>query len=568
MILTNALVRTSDAALPLADTVVIEGDRIVFVGTRADWEASGSAAAAASGHEIVDLDGRTVVPGLIDAHAHPGMVAKSLWHVRLPWTENVDEILAFVRDYAVAHPKEEAPFLYFEYYPSTAFGDDEPTRQLLDTAVSDRPVLLQDFSDHEHWLNSRMLELMGVTRDTPDPVPGLEMFVRDADGEPTGVAREQVYRHFLEPMYEAIGWRPPEQVTPERVAEFFGFMTESGVTSLFEAFIDDEQSLASVAELDRRGELNMVYEGALRFINRSDLPEVIDRLKTWQARYGSERVRVRTLKLFYDGTNESGNSAVLSPLEGADAGGAFGQIAFDDRELTECLLIANAADVDAHIHLVGDRAFRSACDAVAAARQRCAGDGTEWRIQVALAHCELVDPADMARPAELGIIVNWTPHWSGGYFGEEARTHLGDERWNRMYRFGEIAAAGTTLTFASDVVTKYELHRGAPLFGMQVAATRVDPEYPLDGERYPGGVRPHPDAVLPVELLLKGYTIDAAKQLRIDDRVGSIEVGKVANLTVLADDPVAVDPAALAALRVDAVLFEGRVVAGALPGRD
>ncbi len=562
MILTNATVYTSDASRPIADTVLVEDGRIAFVGTR-------SAVGADAEHDVWDLGGRTIVPGLIDAHTHPSMVSQSRWHVRLPWTEDVEEILAFVRDYAAAHPKEEAPYLYFEYYPSTAFRDREPTKELLDSAVSDRPVLCQDFSEHEHWVNSRMLELMEITRDTPDPVPGLEMFVRDADGEPTGLLREAVHQHFIDRMFEKLDWRPPVELTPERVAPFFRFMSENGVTALFEALVEDEQVLGSIVELDRRGELNLFYEGAVRFRSSSDLPEAIGRLRDYQRRYGGEHVRLRTLKLFLDGTNESGNSAVLAPLCGGghgEAEGSTGDIGMEADELAACFVRCDREDVDVHIHLVGDRAFRTACDAVAAAQVARREAGEEWRIQVTLSHCELVDPADMARPAELGIIVNWTPHWSGGYFGEGAREHLGAERWDRMYRFAEMADSGATVTFASDVVTQYELHRGAPLFGMQVAATRVDPEYPLDHERYPGSVRPSPAARLAPELLLKGYTIDAARQLRLDDRVGSLEVGKLANLTVLGGDPLQTDASVLAEIPVEAVFFEGALVAGTLDG--
>jgi predicted amidohydrolase YtcJ len=133
-----------------------------------------------------------------------------------------------------------------------------------------------------------------------------------------------------------------------------------------------------------------------------------------------------------------------------------------------------------------------------------------------------------------------------------------------MYRFGEIAAAGAAVTFGSDVVTEYELHRGAPLFGMQVAATRVDPEYPLDPERYPGSIRPTKSARLSRELLVRGYTIDAARQLRRDDELGSLRAGKTANLCVLDGDPFTVDAPALGSIRVEAVLFEGHVVAGSL----
>lgn len=554
MVLTNARVYTVDAHMSTADTVVIDDEVITYVGPAASCSVADTL-------PVYDLGGRSVVPGFVDSHTHPAMVSQSFWHVRLPWTTDVDEILAFIREYAQAHPPEEVPFLYFEYYPSATFREGAPTKELLDTAVSDRPCLCQDFSEHEHWVNTRMLELMEITRDTPDPVPGLEMFVRDENGEPTGLLRELVHLHFIDKVYEKIGWTPPQELTPDRVGRFFRFMTEHGVTAVFEALVDDDEILRAVSELDRRGELNVYYQGALRFRRRSELPEVIRRLKEYHARYSGPHISVNALKLFLDGTNESGNSAVLAPTCSHASDTRHGDIGMEVDELTACFVDCNREGVDVHIHLVGDRAFRVACDAVEAARAML---GSQWRTQVTLAHCELVDPADMHRPAELGIIVNWTAHWAGGYFGEGARTHLGDERWNRMYRFTEIVDCGAVLALSSDVVTGYELHRGNPLFGMQVAATRVDPEYPLDPSVYPGSVRPPAQAALPRDLLVRGYTINGATQMRLADRMGSLEVGKVANVVVLNQDLFAVPADSLAEIKVEAVVFEGRVVAGAL----
>ncbi|KAA0079751.1 hypothetical protein CIW52_26800 [Mycolicibacterium sp. P9-64] len=557
MVLANAKVYTCDANATSADAVVIEGGTITFVGDVRCWD-------NAAGLPVYDLGGRTVIPGLIDSHTHPSMVAQSFWHVRLPWTTDVDEILQFIRAYARAHPPEEVPFLYFEYYPSATFADGPPTKELLDTAVSDRPCLCQDFSEHEHWVNTKMLELMEITRATRDPVPGLEMFVRDETGDPTGLLREMVHLHFIDKVYEKIGWTPPQELTPTRVGRFFRFMTEHGVTALFEALVEDDEILMAIAALDRAGELNMYYVGALRFRDSADLPGVLALLKTYDAEYASEHVALNTVKLFLDGTNETGNGAVLTPLCSHVPADHRGDIGMETDELVQCFLLCNIEGVDVHIHVVGDRAFRVACDAVEVARNELSATGGDWRIQVTLAHCELVDPADMHRPAELGIIVNWTTHWSGAYFGETAKKHLGDERWNRMYRFNEIAESGAVLAFSSDVVTSYELHRSNPLFGMQVAATRVDPEYPLSPDVYPGSSRPEADAKLSRELLLAGYTINGAKQLRLADKMGSLEVGKVANLCVLSADLFEVEPSVVGDIKFDTVIFEGRVVAGTL----
>ncbi|MEL7657668.1 MAG: amidohydrolase family protein, partial [Bacillota bacterium] len=190
--------------------------------------------------------------------------------------------------------------------------------------------------------------------------------------------------------------------------------------------------------------------------------------------------------------------------------------------------------------------------------------GEAWVCQPIFAHCELVDPSDMDRPAKLGITINWSCHWSGGYFGDVALNFFGYDKWARMYQFNQIIDSGALMTFSSDVVTFYELHRADPFFSMQVANTRVDPEVPLDPEKYPGSVRPPISAQLSREILLKGYTINGAKQLRIESMLGSLEKGKIANINVISDHFFDVSADQISQISFEAVIFEGKVAAGKL----
>ena len=235
-----------------------------------------------------------------------------------------------------------------------------------------------------------------------------------------------------------------------------------------------------------------------------------------------------------------------------------------EAELTDTLLRLNREKIDLHIHVVCDRGFRTACNAYEAAKKKASELGESWDIFMELAHCELVHPDDMARPAELGIIINWSCHWSGGYFGEEAMTFFTEEKWRRMYQFNPIIDSGALVTFSSDVVTFYELHRADPFFSMQVAATRVDPEFPLDPDKYPGSVRPPENAKLDVSFLLKGYTINGAKQMHWDKMLGSIEEGKIANMNVCRENIEEYPCDRLTDLSWDAVIFDGKVIRGEL----
>lgn len=562
-VLTNANIHTMNPENPRAQAIVLNDDRIGYIGPDDEslWSPVAGTQAA-----VFDMCGKHVYPGFIDSHIHPGMVSESAWHARLPWTGNIDEILAFVEAYGKKHPKEEMPVLYFEYYPTSLFGEGRPDKKLLDRACSDRPVMCQDFGEHEHWYNSKMLEAMEVTRDTPDPIPGLQEFVRDEQGEPIGCGTELVHLEspFLENLFRNVGWEPPDALTPGGMETFFHFLADAGITSIVDGITEGEAQMKAMHEIDQAGKLFTYYDGVVRFYRYDELAEQIRLCKELNAKYGTRHIKINTMKLFLDGTNEIGNSASLHPHVNDPSQTNFGQIAMETEELKNCLLLCNREGVDIHIHMVGDRAFRVGCDAVEAARAEAERLGEKWTCQPIFAHCEIVDPLDMERPAKLGITVNVTCHWCGGYFGEEAMQFFSREKWDRMYQFNPIIDSGALVTFSSDVVTFYELHRANPFFGMQVAATRVDPEFPLDPQRYPGSMRPPASGKLDVPFLIKGYTINGAKQMHWDDQLGSLEVGKIANLNVCKKSIENARLDELSELSWEAVIFEGKVIRGKL----
>jgi hypothetical protein len=552
----DAEIYTCNEKMPWVEAISFEDDRIIFTGRSKN---------APAGGRVYNAKGKTIIPGFVDSHNHPGMVSQSSWHIRLPWVDKVEDLLVFVKQYAESHPKEEIPFLYFEYYPTTLFNEKGPTKELLDWAVSDRPCLCQDFGEHLHWVNSKMLECMGVTKDTPDPVPGLEMFVRDEYGEPTGWVKEFAWIHFADKLFENIGWESPMKMTPELMEGFFTFTKENGITALGDGILEGEEQLASMAELDKWGKLNLYYDGIVRFWSYDDLPEKIAELRKFQKRYTSRHIKLNSVKLFLDGTNESGNGALLEPMINDPTGTNYGSIKMEAEELTKCFVLCNREGVDLQIHMVGDRAFRVGCDAVEAAQKIALREGIPWTIQPIFAHCEFVDPADFARPAKLGITINWTCHWAGGYFGTQAISILGPERWHRMYRIKEFIESGALVAFSSDVTTFYEMYRRAnPLLGIQISNTRIDPEFPLDQKICPGSVRTPLGQEIPLDFLLKGYTLNAARQLHWDHIMGSLEPGKLANMNVLSSNPFQVDPMTIKDITIEAVIFDGNVIHGEL----
>lgn len=565
VVLHNAIVYTSDQARSTANTIAIRGDSIVFVGDADDPDL---AALTGSSTEVIDLQGRPVIPGITDAHTHPSLVLTQ-WHVALPAGEDLASQLEFLRDFAMRHSPAEVPFIYAEYYETTAdWGPGGPSAAKIDVYVDDRPVLLQDSSDHASTVNSRMLEYLGVDDSTPlivNPDDHAQLFVRASDdATPTGHLLEGAWMQFAEAMWERLDWRPPAVMTADLLHSFTQSLSACGVTAIFDA-ITSEDALVAAAQLDAEGRLNMYYHAATLFTALDDLPAGIIRLRELQRRFGSDRISVNTMKLFLDGTNEIGTSSVLEPFSLSGHHDDHGVLRVSSEDLVAAMKVLNDEGVDLHIHVVGDRGFRTALDSVELARGEL---GDDWRIQITLAHAELVDPYDMPRVAELGVYVNWTCHWSGGYFGVAASDWLGWERYLRMYQFNPIIEAGGVVTYGSDVVSDYEASRANPFFGMQVAHTRVDPTSPMEaGPAAVGdsGARQSLDARIALRDLLHGYTYNGALQLGIATYAGSLEDGKRANLAILSQDPMTVEPSKIAETTAIMVMFEGQIVHGELP---
>lgn len=541
-----------------AEAAAIQGQKFLFVGASEECFAFQGQETA-----VVDLQGRVALPGLLDGHTHPVTIAKTIWYAALPMSDSKEELLENIRKASEAHPKEEMPYFYAEGYAAELFGSEGPKKELLDTVISDRPARIQDFTDHACWYNSMAIDMLGI-RDGSGSVgspAGEATFIRDEKGEPTGWALEAGPDSDYG-IYEALGWQPPTGTEEASVKPFLDSLKDKGVIGLMDGFTEGKAAMKLFHDLDEKGELNMYYEGASLMQNFQDLERSIRDLRAWQQNYTTEHVHINTVKIFVDGTNEMGNSASLEPLKNDPAGKNYGAINIEEDQLTEVFLRLNREKIDAHLHVVCDRGFRVCCNAVERAQKICRQKGQDWDIYVTLAHCELIHPEDMARVAKLGIFIDWTAHWAGGYFGEAAIEYLGKERWNTMYDFTKILADGGKVGISSDVFSYSEAYRANPYFGIQTSMTRIDIKYPLDPKRYPGSVRPPIDAKLSLEQLLRGYTDHNAYRMRLQERTGSIEAGKMANLVVLDQDIFAIPTERIHEIDPEAVMFEGTWIKG------
>lgn len=528
-VLINGRFYTENPEMPWAEAVAIEGKDFAYVGDN-----EGAEAFAGGGAEIIDMKGKTIIPGLLDGHTHPATVSKTYWFVRGTLTKDKDELLANIKAFAEKYPKEVKPYFYYESYFTETFGPEGPNKKLLDEIISDRPARIQDFGDHACWYNSAALEMLTGEDGKPhskSPI-GEPEFKQDENGDYTGWALESVVEGD-EGIFDKLGWRPETVMNDEMSKPLFDFFRQYGVMCMMDGFTEGEENFKYVYDLDCAGKLGMYYEATSILGEPDDLEESIATLRRWQEQYTTDHIRCNTIKFFIDGTNEMGDCLSTEPFHNDPTGSSCGEAYASMEQVRDILVRLNQEKIDFHVHTICDGAFRLMCDAVEEAQKIC---GDEWCIKVCLAHCEIIHPDDIHRVRELGIYIDYTPHWAGGYFGEGAIPFLGQERWETMHDFTKVIADGGKVGFSSDVFSYQEAERANPMLGMQIAMTRVDPLVPVDPEKYPGSVRPPLDGKLTIEQLIHGYTMINAERMRLADKMGSIEAGKKANMVVFNED--------------------------------
>ena len=542
--ITNARIFTG-ATPEWAEAAKIDDGTFTYVGN-----AKGLQSHIEQGTQVFDVQGKVVLPGLIDAHTHPGYVASATEIVALPHTGTLDDVFAALDDHVKSDTGDD--FIIGGYWNTALFDEKGPTKEALDAVVPDRPVMLYDWSGHSQWMNSKALEVLGITRDTPDPVPGLSFFYRDEDGNPTGWAKEFAVRQQM----QALGLGG--QFNADKLLGFLTYLRSMGVTTLYDAGNSGMGGgiYEAVAELDREGRLPIRYEGSYHVILPNQFDQALDTLKRWQADYGGGRLNINTLKIHFDGMSEIGTSGVMEPFIDSSNDNRGG-IIMSEAALRDLILQLEQDAINLHIHSMGDRSTHTILNAVDAANASLA---VRRQIRITLCHLGLVQDDDFERFAELDVVASFTPQWHGGWI-DGAQYTLGEERFNKMFRVQPLLDDGARVTYSSDIVSEMEwqTHRANPFFGMDIGHNRIEPEW---GPGAP--VRPPASERLDRKDLVIGYTRDAAYQLGLEDKLGSIEVGKTADLVVLGQNLFEIAALQIKSVLPRAVIMDGAVVSGSL----
>lgn len=505
-----------DGSIATTDAVLTRDGRVI---------ALGDVARAMDSEHVIDAHGAFLLPAFGDGHVHPIFGGLEQHFAEVRRGESVEDVARIVGEWARAHP--EAEWIRGEGFDPTLAPGGVFKAEWLDAHVDDRPVVLRATDYHTVWVNSAALARANYRKGVVQPHDG--EIVLDNAGEPVGTLREW---GAWRPVYDLLPAVTPAQATAALDYATGGFAA-AGITWILDAWVESRDVPLWLAAL-KAGAVHVDADLAL-WADPNSWREQLDGFV--QARRevessGQQRISANTIKFFADGVIESATGALLEPY--CDCPHSKGLPNWERDELRAAVQAVDALGFTPHIHAIGDAAIRNALDAIEFAASVNQPRDRRWTI----CHVQLVDPPDLDRFAELGVIANFEPYWSKfDSWQSELNTHrLGIERLNRQFQTATLMRRGARVSFGSDwPVTTF-----APLDGIQVAVTR---QVSADSEPW------MPEERISVDQALAAYTAGVAFQSGRDD-AGIIRPGARADLTLLSDDPREVDPMTISEIEV------------------
>ncbi len=531
----NGLVYTVDAARSWAEAVAIRDGRIVAVGTDAEIEKL-----IGENTEVTDLAGQMLLPGLHDSHTHllVGILTDEDCNVR--YKETMADFRATLTECQALEGYGAEGWIVGGGWFEWMWPDSNPNKSLLDEFFPDQPAYLVSSFGHSALVNSKGLELAGITRDTEDPIDGIIM--RDPEtGEPSGTLRDgamMIVQNVL-----------PELTMDQRVRSVraaIDFAHSYGITALIEPGLDAEL-LRPVLKIADEGNFNIRTKVSLSTIawHPGVFDESVLEFLAGRDQFRRKNIDVDSVKIYMDGVPESGTAALLEPYLEGNFG--VGPRFYSQEEIDYYMIEFEKMGLQIHVHATGDAGTRMALNGFEAARK--ANGETGLRHQIV--HLQLVDDADRSRFGELNVAATFQALWAWpDRIATGADTDLlGKERAWSMYPIGSVYRSGGRIVGGSD----YWVTELNPMLAIEAAVTRQDPYNDS------GPVLNETERV-DVATMIDAYTINGAYVMGMDDTQGSIEVGKRADFVVLDQNLFEIPPADISKTKVVMTVFDGKDV--------
>lgn len=521
-LLVTGTIHTLDPALPRAEAVLLREGRFLRVGSLAACEqASGRAP------RVIALGRGSAIPGLADAHGHVLGLARARAEVRCAGVRDPGTCASLAAERARSLPP--GSWVKGRGWDQNLWGGAFPTADILDRAVPDHPVVLMRVDGHAAWVNRRALVLAGIGPVTPDP-PGGKIH-RDAAGLPGGVLLDAA----MDPLLEAIP-RPGPRELEDSILTALRELATLGLTSVHDAGVEPG-TLDAYARLAAGGRLPVRVHA---MIDGQVAPaRLAGELARWRGRRETGRLEVHAVKLYADGALGSRGAALLDDY--SDDPGNRGLLLLEPASLAERIALVAAAGFQPAVHAIGDRACRLVLDALEAA-------GPALRaLRPRIEHLQILQPADLSRLARSGVVASMQPvhatsdaPWVARRLGEETA------RFHGAYAWRSVAAAGAVLAFGSD----FPVEEPDPRAGLHAAEVRRG----SDGRPF------LPEQRLTRLEALAAFTTGPAYAAFAEGRCGVVREGFEADLTLFAEDVLAVDAGDLPRLPITHTIVGGEVV--------
>ena len=525
-------VYTVDDDRSWAEAVAVSDGEIIFVGTDEDVTTF-----VGSNTDVIELDGRMLMPGFHDGHAHVRYGGSSLLGCSLHDDLDIDSIRSRLAECMSSGDYGPDDWVIGGGWPLAAFPDGSPSAGMLDEVLGGRPAFFSDAFGHNAWVSTRALELAGIDATTPDPPQGV--IVRDPDtGEPSGTLRDSAMALLDHVM--------PEEDDADRYASLLAGLAEAnrfGITAYIEPGITEGslalyQSAANRDELTARVVTSLSPIGALADKFGTELYDLL----AVREQYRSEYLGVDSVKVYIDGVIETRTSYMIEPyLDGSN----FPPF-YEQDELNTLYESLDRMGIQIHTHAIGDGAIRSALDAYEHAL--FANGPNDNRHQIV--HLQLINEADIPRFGELNVAANFQCLWCyPDVYIDLAIEIVGEDRVQAFYPVRSIAASGGRLVGGSD----WDVSSLNPLDAIETAVRRQDPF--AEGGRVLGE-----NEEIDLATALEMYTRNASYIMRLENKTGSIEVGKRADLIVLDRNLFEIPATEINEAQVHLTMMDGRTV--------
>jgi len=528
LVITGAKIWTGDAQRPVAQAVAARQGRIVGLGSDAEVQPL-----IGPNTEVIEGQGRRVIPGLTDAHTHVISAGLLMRQLNLRDAAHRDDFVRRVADQA--QQLGPGKWILGGRWTVESWADPgAPCKEWIDPVTPQNPVFLSRMDGHMALANTAALKLAGITGQGPPDPEGGKIDRDPHTGQPTGLLRDDAM--------ELVSGHIPEPDEAELDAALRRAMAEAnrwGITMVHD--MSEWRDIETFARAARRGQLSLrIY----CFYYTENWAEGISRIKSLGP--GNDLLRVGGFKGFMDGSLGSRTAYMAAPFsdnppEQRDWRGLLVAMADPPKEMADRCLVADRAGLQTAIHAIGDQANHLVLDIYEGVREAHGRRDRRQRVE----HAQHLLPEDIGRFAELGIIASMQPYHKAddGRYAEQA---LGRQRLKSSYAFGSLLESGATVCFGSDwpVVTNN------PFVGMGTAVTGRT----TDGKIW------IPSQNISIEQALGCYTMGAAKACFMEDRLGSIELGKWADLVILDGDLLAIPPEGIGQVRPAVTILGGRVV--------